>query len=345
MTAVEARSVEATLQHYGQLTATALATYLPDSEPRAHLWDLVATYPARGGKAIRPSLCLATCGAFGGELDECLPSAVAIELLHNAFLVHDDIEDESELRRGEPTLHATHGVALALNAGDALALLAGAPLRDNRERIGSRMAAKVADEFERMARHTVEGQAMELGWRRDATTGLGPDDYLDLILRKTCWYTTIHPMRVGALIGSWERADLDPLVRFGFYLGAAFQIQDDLLNLVGDPARYGKEPCGDLYEGKRTLMLIHLLSVAGARERRWLDSVLARPRAERTAADVEQLLELLRRHGSIEFAREFAKGIASAAEGAFEDAFAAVPESPDRSFIHDLIPWMLDRDA
>ena len=103
-----------------------------------------------------------------------------------------------------------------------------------------------------MALRTLEGQATELGWRRDGVTDLTPEDYLDLIMHKTCWYTTIHPLRVGALIGSRRPGRPRPLVRFGFHLGAAFQIQDDLLNLVGDEAAYGKEIDGDLYEGKRT---------------------------------------------------------------------------------------------
>ena len=94
-------------------------------------------------------------------------------------------------------------------------------------------------------------------------------------MHKTCWYTTIHPLRVGALIGTLGRADPDPLVRFGFYLGAAFQIQDDLLNLVGDEAKYGKESCGDLYEGKRTLMVIHLLREARGDDRRTVGRFLA----------------------------------------------------------------------
>jgi geranylgeranyl diphosphate synthase type II len=338
-------AVETMLERYGVLTAEALRGYLPDHEPRAHLWDLAADYPTRGGKAIRPSLCLATCVAFGGEVDEALPSAVAIELLHNAFLVHDDVEDGSELRRGQPTLHEQHGVPLAVNAGDALVLLAAAPLRDNRERLGARMAAEVADEFDRMARHTVEGQAIELGWRTDATLELTPDDYLDLIMRKTCWYTTVHPMRVGALIGSWGRTDLDGLVRFGFYLGAAFQIRDDLLNLVGDVAQYGKERCGDLREGKRTLMLNHVLAASRGQEREELLAYLRRERAERTEDDVELVLAAMDRHGSIDFAAEFARGIADAAHGAFDEAFAGVPDGEDRRFVEAMIPWMLDRTA
>src|SRR4029079_18070314 len=139
------------------------------------------------------------------------------------------------------------------------------------------------DEFELMARRTIEGQARELGWRRDGVRDLTPDDYLDLIMHKTCWYTTIHPLRVGALIGSFGRADLDSLVRFGFYLGAAFQIQDDVLNLVGDESKYGKESCGDLYEGKRTLMVIHLLAETRGVDRHTVERFVAMERPERTA--------------------------------------------------------------
>jgi geranylgeranyl diphosphate synthase, type II len=338
-------SIEADLANYAAVTDEAMRAYLPATEPRQHLWDLVDEYPRRGGKAIRPALCLATAVAFGAELEEALPSAVALELLHNAFLIHDDIQDASRLRRGLPTLHAQYGVPLALNAGDALAVLAAAALRDNRRVLGSRVAARIGDEFDLMARRTIEGQARELGWRRDVVLELDPDDYLDLIIHKTCWYTAIHPLRVGALIGTLGRADPDSLVRFGFYLGAAFQIRDDLLNLVGDETKYGKERCGDLYEGKRTLMVIHLLREARGDDRRAVGRFLAMERQQRTADDVAAILELMHRYGSIDFAREFGLGIASAAADAFEDAFAGVPDSPERRFVRELIGWMLERDT
>ena len=345
MSGAAAPSIEGGLAGYAAVTREAMRVYLPDTEPRPYLWDLVDEYPRRGGKAIRPALCLATAVAFGGELDEALPSAVALELLHNAFLVHDDIQDASRLRRGTPTLHAQYGVPLALNAGDALAILAGAALRDNRRLLGSRLAARIGDEFDLMARRTLEGQARELGWRRDVVLELEPDDYLDLIMHKTCWYTTIHPLRVGALIGTLGRADPDSLVRFGFYLGAAFQIRDDVLNLVGDEAKYGKESCGDLYEGKRTLMVIHLLKETRGSDRAAVGRFLAMERQQRTQGDVAAMLELIRRHGSIDFAREFGLGIAKAAGDEFEAAFADVPDSPERNFVHQLIGWMLEREA
>jgi geranylgeranyl diphosphate synthase type II len=340
---VTASAFETSFAAYAAITAEAVAMSLPADGGAGSLGDMVRDYPRRGGKAIRPALCLATCEAFGGDVADALPSAVALELLHNAFLVHDDIEDGSLLRRGRPTLHATWDVPSAINAGDALALMGHTSLRANRDRLGSRMADLVAQEFEEMARHTVEGQAVELAWRRDGAFDLTPEDYLDLILRKTCWYTTIHPLRVGALIGAWGAADLEALARFGFYLGAAFQIQDDVLNLVGDEGRYGKERDGDLYEGKRTLLLIHLLANASPEERAWLERFLTRDREGRTDADVAEVRRLLDAHGSLAFTRRFAEGIADAARSSFEVAFAHAPDSPARRFVAGLIPYMLER--
>jgi geranylgeranyl diphosphate synthase type II len=332
------------LDDYGAMARKAALAHLSGDGMSDYLTVPAAEYLGRGGKGLRPALCLATCEAFGGDVAHALPSAAALELLHTAFLVHDDIEDDSELRRGEPTLHQRYGIALALNAGDGLALLALGALRDNEEPLGHRLAARIWREFDFMARLTVDGQARELGWLRDGRTDLTPDDYLDLIMRKTCWYTTLLPLRVGALIGAGREVDLTAMLRFGFFLGAAFQIRDDILNLTGSVDRYGKEPLGDLREGKRTLMVIHLLAAAGPRDRERVAGYLALRPAERTADVTAHLLELMLAHGSVAFADEFARGIARSAAEAFEDAFTGVADSPARRFVRDLVPFMVDRD-
>ena len=337
--------VEATLERYGGLVTPRLAALVPAGASAAYLVEPMVEYPSRGGKSLRPALCLAACEAFGGSVEDALPSAVALEALHNAFLVHDDIEDASELRRGQPTLHRTYGTALALNAGDGLAFLALAALRDNIARLGPRMAERVMAEFEFMSTQTVDGQALELGWRQDNRLDLGPADYLELIMKKTCWYTTILPLRLGALIGSWGTADLQAMIDFGFNLGAAFQIRDDILNLVPDAGRYGKEELGDLREGKRTLVLIHLLAAAEPGERAWIEEYLAQPLEGRTMEGARQLHRLVLRHGSIPFAAEFARGTATAAERTFERAFAGLADGPARRFIRQLIPYMVERAA
>lgn len=335
--------VEARLRGVSQVVRRAMLDAIPDGEPHRWLYRVSRAYPSRPGKAIRPALCLAANQAFGGADADVLGIAVAIELLHNAFLVHDDIADESEQRRGRPTLPAEYGPALALNAGDALAVLANQLLRRHTRRLEVRLADRVLDEFDTMALRTLEGQATELGWRRDHVADLTPEDYLDLIMHKTCWYTTIHPLRVGALVGSNGEADLRPLVRFGFHLGAAFQIQDDLLNLQGDESHYGKEISGDLFEGKRTLVLIHLRNNATGADRSTVDRYLGLDRQERTVALVDEVRGLMDAYGSIAFTRAYAAGIAGAAREAFDEAFALVPEGEATAFLRSLIPYMLDR--
>ncbi|HEV7734621.1 MAG TPA: polyprenyl synthetase family protein [Candidatus Binatia bacterium] len=331
------------LDEYGAMTRVALTEYLAPREPQRHLYAIVADYPRRGGRMLRPSLCLAAARAFGASAADAVRSAVALELLHNAFLVHDDVEDESDVRRGRPTLHALHGVDVAVNAGDALLLLGLRALLDNGRTLGPVLSMQVLEEAERMARESVEGQAMELGWRRDNAVHLAEADYLQMILKKTCWYTTIFPLRVGALIGSRGRAPLEPLLRFGFLLGAAFQITDDLLNLWGDEVRYGKELQGDLLEGKRTLMLIRLCEQATAAERARLRAVLATPRPARTADDVRWMRERMDAYDCLTHANTVAHALAGAARHEFAAVFGSLPDSRDKRFIAALVTWVLER--
>lgn len=343
MTSVASEVVEERLASVHHAVRRSMLDAIPDGEPHPWLYRLTRSYPSRPGKALRPALCLAAAGAFGGRSAEVMPAAVSIELLHNAFLVHDDIVDGSLRRRGRPTLSAEYGTALALNAGDALAVLANRVLRHYVRDLDRDLGERVQAEFEVMALRTLEGQATELGWIHDDVRGLTPENYLDLIMHKTCWYTSIHPLRVGALLGSGGTADLRPMVRFGFHLGAAFQIQDDLLNLEGDEREYGKEIDGDLFEGKRTLPLIHLTAEATGADRATLDRYLGLGRSERTSELVEEVRSLLDTYGSIDYARAYAEGIAATAHEAFEVAFEAATPGPDVDFIRALIPYMLGR--
>ncbi len=335
--------VPAVLEEYGEITRSVLQDYLPSWEPRRHLYDLLADYPARGGKMMRPSLCIATARAFGAPAELAVRSAVSIELLHNALLIHDDIEDGSEERRGQPTMHRLHGVPVAINVGDTLGLMSLRPLLDNRIEIGHRLAMRILEETERMARESAEGQAIELGWRRDNVCDLDDADYFLMILKKTCWLASIHPSRVGALIGTGDGIDLDAFVRFGFFVGAAFQIQDDLLNLEGASQDYGKERDGDLWEGKRTLMLIRALQESTDAERRRISQILGRRRAERGAREIRWLRRLMDRYDCIEYARQVAHGLAGAALHEFSLLYGGLPESRDKRFIESLVTWVFQR--
>jgi geranylgeranyl diphosphate synthase type II len=335
--------VKDTLARYGALTREAIDGILKPSRPRTELDTLAGDYPARGGRSLRASLCIAAARAFGAPAENAIHSAVALELMHNAFLIHDDVEDGSEERRGRPTLHLLQGVPIAVNVGDALSVMSLQPLLQNRARLGIDLTLRILDETNRMAQESVEGQAIELAWRRDNELSLRADDYLVMILKKTCWYSCIYPCRVGALIGLRRALPLARFVRFGFFLGAAFQIQDDLLNLTGDPARYGKEIDGDLWEGKRTLMLIRLFQCAAPAERVRIRRALARPRDERTRTDVAWIRNRMEAHGCLEYARVTAHALAGAAAHEFSVECDALPASPDKEFLRALPAWVLAR--
>jgi geranylgeranyl diphosphate synthase, type II len=336
-------TVEDRLRQVGRVIRRSMLDVLPDGEPSQWLYAPMRDYPSRPGKALRPALCMSAGRAFGANPDDLLGIAVAIELMHNAFLVHDDVADGSEMRRGRPTLTATYGVAGALNAGDGLAIVAGQVLRRATRRLDRDLADLVWAEFDTMAMRTLEGQATEAGWQLDEVTDLGPEDYLNLIMHKTCWYTTIHPLRVGAIVGSRGKVELGPLVRFGFHFGAAFQIRDDLLNLVGDEQTYGKEILGDLYEGKRTLPLMHLVSAAKGTDLELVRGYLHLTRSQRSPELIGTIRGLMDDYGSIDYTSEYAEGILLVAEEYFEHAFADAEPGPDLDFLRALVPYVWAR--
>jgi geranylgeranyl diphosphate synthase type II len=242
-------------------------------------------------------------------------------------------------------LHRLYGVPLAINAGDLLSLMSLQPLLENIESMGPELALRILEETALMGQETAEGQAMELGWRQENTTALSTGDYLRMVLKKTCWLASIYPIRVGALIGTHGTVDVDALFRFGFFLGASFQIQDDILNLVQDDGRYGKERDGDLWEGKRTLMLIHLFHYADATEQEQLHEFLKVGRDARTLDQVRWMHMLILKHGSVNYAQRVASALAGAALHEFNLLFEGFDDSSDKEFLREVIPWVIERQV
>lgn len=313
------------------------------------LYDLLSDYPFREGKGLRPAICLAACRAAGGRTEQAVLSATALELFHNAFLVHDDIEDQSEFRRGRVTLVREHGVPVAINVGDATNVLALETLLGNTQRIGVRKALLVFREVERMARESAEGQAIELSWIADANFNLSDRDYVRMAYKKTCWYTVIAPLRIGAICGrpagplAPMDEDLLVLVRLGFYTGIAFQIHDDLLNLVAEEKVYGKEIAGDLREGKRTVMLLHFMRTIPVRARQRALRILAKPRRRKTDAEIAWLLNAMVEQGSIAYGRKLAREFSLQALEADGGGISLFGENEDRRFLREMLYYVIDR--
>jgi geranylgeranyl diphosphate synthase type II len=281
-------------------------------EPTTIAYQLLSDYPTRPGKGIRPAFCLAATASVGGNINNAVNTGTAIELLHNAFLIKDDIVDQSLYRRRDITLNRKYGLALAANAGDALKILSMSPLIDNLSVIGVRKALQVILEVQHMAAKSIEGQITELTYVRENRIDLKPEDYFKLCENKTCWYTIITPCRTGIIIGSDYATveQLDNITRFALNLGLAFQITDDTLNLIASEKVYGKEIQGDILEGKRTLILVHLLNSCTPKERKRMRKILKTPRHDKTEKDVKYVADLMQNYSSIEYATEAAKQLA-----------------------------------
>ncbi|MEM9214344.1 MAG: polyprenyl synthetase family protein [Cyanobacteria bacterium P01_F01_bin.150] len=324
------------------------------------LYDLLSDYPFRSGKMLRPTICMSIARAVGGMGQSVLTTAAALELYHNAFLIHDDIEDGSSARRGKETLHQMIGVSRAINAGDATNVLAMDLLLENLSIIGVAKTLNVLHEIEFMVRQSVEGQAMELDWIASNVAHLTDQDYFRMCTKKTCWYTFISPCRIGLIVGnpSYSRDDLiEPLAnltRFGMAIGIAFQIQDDLLNLQGEIEVYGKEIGGDIYEGKRTLMLNHVIKNSSESSR--IIEILKLPRKDKKSDQIAFILQQMDICGSIDHGRKVAQEMADRAVEIFNFLDFLQADSPlqpmeqwssavhGRCFIKELINYVIYRN-
>jgi geranylgeranyl diphosphate synthase, type II len=321
-----------------------LRTLVSGRKYRPMLYDLMLDYPLRGGKGLRPALCIAICRALGGRLEDVVRTAAVIELYHNAFLIHDDVEDGSLLRRGKPTLHREYGVPTAVNVGDAMLAMAMKPLLDNTRLLGLGKALTILDTVARMALESAEGQAMELDWSRRNVWRLSDVDYWHLVYKKTCWYTFIAPMLIGAIAADLPRARMRRLRKFAILVGVSFQIQDDVLNLEAEEAAYGKEIAGDLVEGKRTLILLHAMRSSAPAERDEAERILSKQPADKTETELVFLGDLLRRTGSIDYARTVALDIAGKALRVLDTFTEWTSPSVHVTFLRELVGYVVERD-
>lgn len=333
-----------TMQACKDRVSTEFQRIVPDREPKAELYDLMREYPAREGKGLRPTLTIATCCALGGRDEDAVRAAAAVELFHNGFLVHDDIADESTHRRNEPTLHEAHGIGLAVNTGDAMNLLAVDAVLSNLPTLGLARTLGLIHEIMHMCRETVEGQALELGWIRHLTVPKKDEDYFVMSTKKTGWYTCISPCRLGAICaGETDPQKLDLFTEAFRLIGIAFQIQDDVLNLLGDEVLYGKEPLGDLLEGKRTVMLIHLMREAKPALRKRIMAIIQLSRTEKTFADAEEVLAAMHKMGSIEYAIELADQLAHEGVRRFEEDLSFIPENEAKALLRQIANYVTTR--
>lgn len=260
---------------------TAIETQLHHDVGRAHQSHTLALYqmlayqmgwegksagPKAQGKRIRPLLVLLSAAAAGGDWQIALPAASAVELLHNFSLIHDDIEDKSNLRRGRPTLWKQVGIPQAINAGDAMFSIANLAILDLKKQCPPDVTLQALEVFQNTCLHLTTGQYLDMDYEtRDRIT---LDDYWPMIGGKTAALITAST-KMGAIIAGAEPPVIESFAEYGKNLGLAFQVLDDYLGIWGDESVTGKSVSSDLLEGKKSLPVIYGLSKNGAFAKRW----------------------------------------------------------------------------
>jgi geranylgeranyl diphosphate synthase type I len=256
---------------------------------------------AAAGKLLRPYVALLACCAVGGDIRHALPLAAGVQLVHDFSLIHDDIEDQSETRRGRPTVWKLWGLAQGINAGDGLLIVAHLALhRMAKAGVPAEVVLEVIRRFDQTILTVCEGQFLDLSYEGDLS--IGEIDYLSMISRKTAALVAAAS-GLGAIVGGADAATSTALFEYGQNLGLAFQIQDDVLGIWGDPAITGKPPAADLYRHKLSLPVIHALRIAEERE------VLAQLYHKESTCeeDIARMLGILDQAG----ARGYTEGVAA----------------------------------
>jgi geranylgeranyl diphosphate synthase type I len=255
--------------------------------------DLRALDPRAGerGKRLRPAVALLAAGAAGGEPQTAAPVAAAVELLHNFTLIHDDVQDESAIRRHRPTVWGLWGVGQAINAGDALFAAAHLPLyRIAATDMTAELRLRLLEAFDRMTIAIVEGQTLDLGF--EARPDVSPGDYLEMIAGKTAAIVQFAAW-AGALLGGADEAASARWAEFGLALGLGFQIRDDLLGIWGAQEATGKAPADDVRRRKQSLPILLLRERLDDTERAELSRLFSAPNVDR--AGVARVLALMER--------------------------------------------------
>ena len=289
-----------------------------------------------GGKMLRPALSLITAEAVGGQKENALKAGSAIELIHTFSLIHDDIMDDDDMRRGMPSVHKVWGEDVAILAGDTLFSKAFEIIINSDKELTSHAQinnalAAVADACVKIC----EGQALDMGFenRFDVTE----DEYMEMIFKKT-GALIAAATKVGAIMGGASDEVIDAMYEYGRLIGLAFQIQDDYLDLASDEETLGKPIGSDIGKGKMTIIAINGLSSAGDDSEKLLEILKDENNSQ---ADIDLAIEILTKCGAIEYARNLAQDSVDQAKEVLE----ILPDSSSKQVLSDIADFVLERHS
>lgn len=309
-----------------------LASQKAVNEP---IWDLLD----RGGKRWRPVLAILVAGCLGKKPEEVAEIAAATEVIHNGTLMVDDIEDGSTTRRGKPCTHIKYGVDVAVNAGNAMYFLAVLPLLNGNGKYDDKTLLKAYENYAIEMIRVSYGQAMDIHWHAGASNSVSEEQYLQMCAFKTGTIARLAA-KWGAIFGGGNDAQVEAAGKFAESLGVAFQIQDDILNLEGEEGKYGKDPGGDITEGKRTLLVIRGLAKLPKQDAGKLITILDEHTADRKK--ITAAIGLLRSCGAFEYANGTARKIV---QDAWKDFDRNYPDSKNKKALEKFARFVIERSA
>jgi geranylgeranyl diphosphate synthase type II len=293
---------EYTNKHKDRVLAT-LLHYIPSKQPHQH-YDIVRDYPKRKSSYRRPILLLLAGQMFGASFDQLRLPAAIYKLLEDWLLLEDDVIDQSDVRRGLPTIHRLHGNGTAVNAGDATSIVAWRMANDYIGSIPQRAGERFFDVVYDVLDNTFAGQFLDSAFfsKPDSLENYGEDDYIEIAKKKTSFHAVCGPLYLGAVVAGAQDKDIGVFRTIGIPAGIAYQMSNDLSGLVvaakKDPKLYD-----DLYQPRLTIPLLYAYRKSRQQVRKTMDAVLNRPRCEKTTADITFMVRVLERTNALEYAR------------------------------------------
>lgn len=336
MAATERRAtvlnLEAALTPYTSQVETELKKYLAPREPK-ELYEAVRHLFDAGGKRLRPILSLLGAQAVGGDSSQVLPYAAAIEMVHVFSLIHDDIMDGAETRRGVPAVHRKFNENTAILAGDTLQAMAFETIA--RLNISAELHRELSKDFAGLVKEICEGQQLDLQF--ESLKRVDELTYFHMVERKTATLYELG-MKHGALIAKGDVVLAKKLGEAGRLIGLAYQVWDDVLDVTGDATKMGKPTREDIFAGKKTLITVFAMDKLDPLDRRKLIDLIAKK--PKTEADIMTILQLYEKSGAVKAAKEKAKAFTSHAKS----ALGSLPPSNARNLISEIADYAVTRE-
>lgn len=306
--------------------------FLKDGEPEV-LYDAARHLPLAGGKRLRPCMAMLACESVKGDVINVVPLSIALELIHNFTLVHDDIMDKSKLRRNMPSVHIKYGEPTAIMAGDLLFTKAF----ESMHQINGDLRAFKNVEFGLIdcIREICEGQQLDMNFEKRKI--VSESEYIEMILKKTAVFF-MYAAEAGAILGGGSHEESNALNQYGKSLGLGFQIHDDYLDMSSDEETLGKDIGNDIRNGKKTLIAVHSLNTAKGEDKKTLEKIFGNLNA--TDDQIKEVYKIFNKLGSVVYAKKTAISYCEKAKKALE----ILPDTQAKNILISLAEYSIKRE-